>query len=132
MNKLDRIDNLKMLYDKLSTLESINLKTMFDGKEIIVTLHEEYIIKIILKYGFYFYINNVFYYDIEGDDLWESFHELINDDTVLVETTNLIKRKKVKTMTRKDYDSKKDKLMAKSNIKIFTPTELLYKSKDYI
>ena len=78
-----------------------------------------------MKDFFSVYINSILYYNIEEQDIWESIHEIINEEVVFIESNGLFKRK-VAIIDWAKFERQKEKYMNKKQVKIYSTTELIY------
>lgn len=76
-----RFDSLKDLHDKLAKIEFLKNKIQLCNDEIVINFHKYFVLEIKLKDFFSVYINSILYYNIEEQDIWESIHEIINEET---------------------------------------------------
>ena len=88
-----RFDSLKDLHDKLAKIEFLKNKIQLCNDEIVINFHKYFVLEIKLKDFFSVYINSILYYNIEEQDIWESIHEIINEEVVFIESNGLFKRK---------------------------------------
>ena len=120
-----RFDSLKDLHDKLAKIEFLMNKIQLCNDEIVINFHKYFVLEIKLKDFFSVYINSILYYNIEEQDIWESIHEIINEEVVFIESNGLFKRK-VAIIDWAKFERQKEKYMNKKQVKIYSTTELIY------
>lgn len=120
-----RFDSLKDLHDKLAKIEFLKNKIQLCNDEIVINFHKDFVLEIKLKDFFSVYINSILYYNIEEQDIWESIHEIINEEVVFIESNGLFKRK-VAIIDWAKFERQKEKYMNKKQVKIYSTTELIY------
>lgn len=122
-----RFDSLKDLHDKLAEIELLKNKIQLCNDEIVINFHKDFVLEIKLKDFFSVYINSILYYKIEEQDIWESIHEIINEEVVFIESNGLFKRK-VAIIDWAKFERQKEKYMNKKQVKIYSTTELIYQN----
>lgn len=122
---MEEIGSNKELFEKLSRLESLKGRINFDNGTILISFHDNFQLSIILNNYYKVYINDVFYYDIEGQDIFESIEEIANDKWIFVDKIDLLHKRKIVLISKNEFD-KKEILKSKCINKIFSINELIY------
>jgi hypothetical protein len=121
-----RFATLKELFYKLITIEFLKDKIRLSNKKIEIKFHNNFVLTIKMEVYFKVYMNDIFYCNIEAQDIWEIMHSFINEDEIFIESNSLFGRRKIVILNRKQFEKKKRKLMQKQKIKIYTIRELIY------
>ena len=83
---------IKSKYDRCS-------KIKHTGKEIVVKFHDEFEMKICLQDYFNIYFNDIFYYNVDGQDIKDTIDDFLTNQYAFCE-----QNKKLKIMKLKDFD----------------------------
>lgn len=118
------------LEDLAKDLDFVNNITVTD-KLLIIKFHEDFVIKIRNVGIFYTYINDVFYYDIEDQDIWYSLKEITDNDDIIVQYKHkhgFFTRNKFYFYQKNDFNIEKVKWI-KDVYKIFDNKKLIFSAK---
>lgn len=125
---MDNIESNEMLYEKLRQIDNIKPKLNFKNNIIYIDFHKDCRISIIYNKYFELYINNIFYYDIEGQDIIEITTDIINNEWIFVEKMNFFNKKKIILIPKNKFSMQKEKVN-KNTYKVFSINELIYNNK---
>lgn len=126
--EFERFYTLRDLYNKLTSVVFLQNKIQLEDERIKITFHDHYMLTVKLNSYFNVYINDIFYYNIEEQDIWESICELTDDKSVIIECNSILKNRKVKVMQVDDFNKQKNKIMQKKNLKVFNTREIIFNS----
>lgn len=119
------IESNEILFENLKQIEVLKNKLIYLNNIIYIKFHKD--CQIAIKFNKYFkiYINNIFYYDIEGQDIFESIKDIVNDNWIFVEKVNFINKKKILLIPKNKFTLRSVFLNNKFR-KAFSINELLY------
>ena len=124
-----RFDTLKDLYIKLTEITLLKDKIMYDSEKIKIILHQDFILTIKLNSGFNIFINGKLESkNIEDADIWEIINSYLDENKIFVEFVGLFGKIKIKIFTAEQFEHKKEKLLAKQKLKVYTINKLIFKN----
>lgn len=111
--------NIIDLFSELEKIEKIENKISFNDNAIIIKIHNELNITIKDKGLFHMFLNDIFYYDIEPQDVVAFIDEIVNGMWLFIEYKTIFGKIKIKLINKKNYKKLLTKKI-KRQIKIFT------------
>jgi hypothetical protein len=117
------ITTIEQLYDELSNEDSLKGKIRLIDDRIRIAFHDDFVMEIVLRIGFFVYINNIFNGGIDEQDILESIIEVAGDFYVIVErkrTGLIVNRNRLNFIPRSKFERKKDKWLNEKEIKIYS------------
>lgn len=120
------VETITDLYNQLSNEDELNSKVSISNNVIKIEFHKDFIMEICFNknHGLYdTYINSIFYYGIEEQDILYFILDTLRDSIVIQYKHISVFKKPFKFVNQKSFN--KTKWENKHNIKIFTAKETI-------
>ncbi len=107
-------NNLDKLYSDLCKNDLLKSIITFSDQKITIRPYSNLEIDIVKNDYFDVYVNHAFYYSIESEEILDFILDFVNEKFYFVEETNRNGKKKIKTLSIKDYLNKKTNTLTNS------------------
>lgn len=122
-----RIDSIEVLLEELKNINFLNDKLDIINNIINIHFHSEFILTIEFKGDFLLYFNDVYYYDVEDQDILETIIDLATNDYIFIEKKKLLRGKKVLVLPASKYDEIIKDFPRRKVLKIYSKEKLFFR-----
>lgn len=112
--------SIKELYIELNKIQRITNVLSLKDDVISINFHSDFILTIKQNIYFDIFFNNVFYYNIEDQDILGSLMDIIQNDYIFIERKNIFGKKKISMISEREFIANKEKWLEKEKAKIYS------------
>lgn len=124
------IDSIEKLYDKLVIFSELYDKVLLKDNVISISFHSDFVLRIEFDKYFNVYFNDIFYYNIDDQDILETLTDIIRRNHIFIERKRAFRGKVILVITEEEFNSNKEKWFNHRTTSIYSTEKLIFDNKN--